>query len=302
MKANSGMEKLLAKEEFVVIASIGIPRGADLKPLEEGYKLLENKVDAFYIPDNPGANVHLLGLAAAVHLQKLGGETVLELNCRDRNRIAMQSYILGAAALGVTNLLCSTGDHQTLGNFRGTKRVYDMDMVQAIQVLKGMRDEKKFSNGEEVPQPPSIFIGAEVNPFADPFEFRATLMAKKVEAGANFVQTRGVFDLERFGQWMELLRQQELHQKVPILAGIIPLVSVEQAKDLQQAPGMMLPDSIIERLESSDKPEEEGIKIAGEIIAQVKKIEGVRGVVLHADGVERLVPNLIKQGGLSSKA
>ena len=294
MKANSGLEKLLAKEQFVVIAGIGLPRGVDLKPLDEIYKLLEKKVDAFYIPDNPGANVHLLGLAAAVHLQKLGGEMVLELNCRDRNRIAIQSYILGAAALGITNLLCSTGDHQSLGNFRGAKRVYDMDLVQAIQVLKGMRDEKRFSNGEGVTQPPSILIGAEVNPFADPFEFRAALMAKKVEAGADFVQTRGVFDLDRFGRWLDLVGQQELLQKAPILAGVIPLVSVEQAKALQEAPGTILPDSIINRLESSSKPEEEGIKIAGEIISQVKKMKGVRGVVLHAEGMERLVPDIIK--------
>jgi len=302
MKPNSGLEKLLAKKEFVIIAGIGIPRGADFKPLEEGYKLLDKKVDAFYIPDNPGANVQLLGLAAAAHIQKLGGEAVLELNCRDRNRIAIQSYILGAAALGIANLLCSAGDHQTLGSFRGAKRVYDIDLVQAIQVAKVMRDEKKFSNGEEIPQPPSILIGAEVNPFADPFDFRVTLMAKKVEAGADFVQTRGVFDLERFGQWMERVRQQELHQKTPILAGITPLVSVEQAKALQEARGMMVPDSIIKRLESSDKPEEEGIKIAGEIIAQVKKMEGVVGVVLHVGGMESLVPDLIKQGGLSKKA
>ena len=293
MSTNSGLKKLLAKEEFVVIAGIGIPRGADLKPLEERYKLLEKKVNAFYIPDNPGANVHLLGMAAAVHLQKLGGETVLELNCRDRNRIAIQSSILGAAALGIPNLLFSTGDHQTLGNFRGAKRVYDVDLTQAIQIAREMRDEKKFSNGEELAQPPAIFIGAEVNPFADPFEFRPALMAKKVEAGSDFVQTRAVFDLERFGKWIKLVRQQEPLQKIPILAGIIPLVSLEQAKALQEAPGMMVPDSLIQRLESSGKPEEEGIKIAKEIIAQVKKMEGVRGIVLHAGGMESLVSQLI---------
>ncbi len=293
MSANSGLKKLLDKGEFVIIAGIGIPRGADFKTLEERYKLSEKKVNAFYIPDNPGANVHLLGLAAAVHLQKLGGETVLELNCRDRNRIAIQSSILGAAALGIPNLLFSTGDHQTLGNFRGAKRVYDVDLTQAIQIARGMRDEKKFSNGEEVEHPPSIFIGAEVNPFADPLEFRPALMAKKVEAGADFVQTRAVFDLERFGKWIKLVRQQESLQKTSILAGIMPLVSVEHARALREAPGMMVPDSLIQRLESSSKPDEEGIKIAKEIITQVKKMEGVRGIVLHASGMESLIPQLI---------
>ena len=239
--------------------------------------------------------------SACLVLKGMGLDPVMQMVCRDRNRIAIQSDILGAAALGINNLLCLSGDHQKFGDHPTAKNVFDIDSIQLIQTVKRMRDEGKFISGEEIKGKPNIFIGCAENPFADPFEIRALRLAKKAAAGAQFVQTQCVFNVEKFEKWMEMVRDLGVHEKMYILAGITPMKSIGMARYMKNSvPGMDVPEEQIERLKGvpKEKVAEEGIKIAVETIERVRAIKGVAGVHIMAIEWEDRVPEIVKAAGL----
>jgi methylenetetrahydrofolate reductase (NADPH) len=301
MKTESRLEKVLDKGAFAVTSECGPPRGADPDVIREKGKLLKGVVDAANITDCQTSVVRMSSLASCLILKEMGFDPILQMVTRDRNRIAIQSDILGAAALGINNMLCLSGDHQRFGDHPQAKNVYDIDSIQLIMTVKKMRDEGKFLNDEELTKPPKLFIGAAANPFADPFEIRALRLAKKVAAGVQFIQTQCIFNLDRFAEWMRQVVDMGLHEKVAILAGVTPLKSVGMGKYMKNlVPGMDVPDAIIERLKGVEKEKqaEEGIKICIESIQLLKEMEGVRGVHIMAIEWEEKVKEIAEGAGL----
>ena len=301
MKTESRLEKVLEKGAFAVTSECGPPRGADPDVIREKGKLLKGVVDAANITDCQTSVVRMSSFASCLILKEMGFDPILQMVTRDRNRIAIQSDILGAAALGINNMLCLSGDHQRFGDHPQAKNVYDIDSIQLIMTVKKMRDEGKFLNDEELTKPPKLFIGAAANPFADPFEIRALRLAKKVAAGVQFIQTQCIFNLDRFAEWMRQVVDMGLHEKVAILAGVTPLKSVGMGKYMKNlVPGMDVPDAIIERLKGVEKEKqaEEGIKICIESIQRLKEMEGVRGVHIMAIEWEEKVKEIAEGAGL----
>ncbi len=301
MKSASRLEKVLEKGEFAVTSECGPPRGADAEVIRKKGELLRDVVDAVNVTDNQTSVVRMSSAASCFILKGMGLDPVLQMVTRDRNRIAIQSDILGAAAVGVNNILCLSGDHQVFGDHPKAKNVYDMDSIQLIHSVKTMRDEGKFIEGEEIKPPPKLFIGAACNPFADPFEIRVPRLAKKAAAGVDFIQTQCIYNLDKFEEWMKGVRDRGLHEKVYILAGVTPMKSVGMAKYMKNmVPGMDVPDEIIERLKGVDKEKraEEGIKICIETIQRLREIEGVSGVHIMAIEWEEKVEEIVKGAGL----
>ncbi|MGR3317890.1 MAG: methylenetetrahydrofolate reductase [Candidatus Anammoxibacter sp.] len=299
--SESNLEKLLKKGEFVVTGELGPPRDADRSVIEKKAKILKGSADAFNITDCQTAVVRMSSIAAGAILVDMGLEPIIQMTCRDRNRIAIQSDLLGAAAIGAKNLLCLTGDHQKFGDHPAAKGVFDLDSIQLIQMVKEMRDDKKLQSGEKIDVEPRLFIGAAANPFADPFHFRAVRLGKKVNAGADFIQTQIVYNVKRFKDWMKIVRDMGLHEKVSILAGVAPFKSGGMAKYMKNSvPGMEVPDELIDRMVKAKKEvkREEGIKICVEIIEQVREIEGVAGVHIMAIEWEEAVPIISEKAGL----
>ncbi|MBN2318583.1 MAG: methylenetetrahydrofolate reductase [Acidobacteria bacterium] len=304
VKTKSNIERLLEKGEFVVTSECGPPRGSDAEAVRKKGNLLKGVVDGVNVTDNQTSVVRMSSLSSCIILKEMGFDPIWQLVCRDRNRIAIQSDILGAAALGINNLLCLSGDHQSFGDNPKAKNVYDIDSIQLIYTAKTLRDEGKFLGGDEVKGAPMLFIGAAENPFADPFEIRALRLGKKVKAGAEFIQTQCIYNVEKFSKWMEEVRERGLHEKCAILAGVTPLKSAGMAKYMKKnVPGMDVPDSLIERLSAVPKENqaEEGIKICVEMIQQLKEIEGVRGVHIMAIEWEEKVAEIVKAAGLSPR-
>jgi len=301
MTSESHLEKMLEQGEFAVTSECGPPRGADAEVIKKKGALLKGTVDAINVTDNQTSVVRMSSLSSCVLLTQIGLEATLQMVTRDRNRIAIQSDILGAAALGINNILCLSGDHQKFGDHSTAKNVYDIDSIHLIQTVKHMRDEGKFLGGEELKGIPKLFIGAAANPFADPFESRVVRLAKKVAAGVQFIQTQCIFNLERFAQWMEQVRDRGLHEKVHILGGVTPMKSVGMANYMKKmVPGMDVPDALIARIKGveKDKRAEEGVKIAIETIEQLKEMEGVHGVHIMAIEWEEMVPRIAEEAGL----
>ena len=302
MKAGSNLEKILQAGHFAVTAELGPPRGTDIAIVEKKAGQLRGAVDAVNITDNQSAMVHMSSIACAALLVKQGVEPVMQMTCRDRNRIAIQSDILGASALGIKNILCISGDHHSLGDQPGAKNVYDIDSTQLVALAKRLRDEKRIlASDEELRGEIPLFIGAAANPFASPLELRAGLLAKKAAAGADFAQTQCVFDVGMFAGWMEKVRCLGVHMNCDILAGVIPLKSFRMARYMvDNVPGIVIPDSILQRMEAvpKEKAAAEGIRICCEIIRQVKEIEGVAGVHIMAIEWEHRIPDIVSQAGL----
>ncbi|MCL5075472.1 MAG: methylenetetrahydrofolate reductase [Chloroflexi bacterium] len=301
LKSDSRLERILRSGAFAITAELGPPKSAEASVVCNKAALLRGYADAINITDNQTAIVRLSSIAGGTILVSLGLEPVIQMTCRDRNRIAMQSDLLGAWALGMRNVLCLTGDHQKFGNHPGAKNVFDLDSIQLIQMVKDMRDEAKFQCGETMSVPPRFFIGAAENPFADPFEFRALRLAKKVAAGADFIQTQLVYNVKKFARWMAMVRDLGLHERVFILAGVGPIKSVGVARYMKNnVPGLDVPDEIVERMASVPKGEAkaEGIKICVEIIDQVRQIEGVAGVHIMAIEWEEAVAQIATEAGL----
>jgi methylenetetrahydrofolate reductase (NADPH) len=238
-------------------------------------------------------------LAACAIVKQAGVDPVMQMTVRDRNRIAIQSDILGAVALGIGNLLCLSGDHQKFGNHPEAKNVHDIDSMQLLQVAAQMRDDAKFLSGDKVSGGVKLLIGAAANPFADPFEFRPIRLEKKVRAGADFIQTQGVFDIERFAEYMELVRQRGLHEQTHILAGIIPMKSAGMARYMRDyVAGLTVPNELVKRMEDAADPKEEGVQISLELIERLRDMEGVDGVHIMAVAWEDIVPVVVERAGL----
>jgi methylenetetrahydrofolate reductase (NADPH) len=301
MKSGSRLERILAAKHFAVTGELGPPRGADANAIREKAKHLRGNVDAVNVTDNQTAMVRMSSWAASVLAIQEGLEPNYQMVCRDRNRIAMQSDILGACALGIRNILCLSGDHPKFGDHPKSKGVFDIDSVQLVAMVKKMRDEGKFLGGEAISVKPEMFIGAAANPFAQPFEFRALRLAKKAEAGADFVQTQCIFNMERFREFMKQANDLGLPERVHILAGITPMKSLGMAKYMQKnVPGMDVPDSIIRRLEGVDKKQQadEGIRISCEQIEELRKTPGVAGIHLMPIEWEHRVPEIVERAKL----
>ena len=301
MKTNSKIEKIWDSGGFIVTSECGPPRGADGDVVRRKGEFLRGVVDGVNVTDNQTSVVRMSSLSACVILKGMGLEPILQMVCRDRNRIALQSDILGAAALGINNILCLSGDHQKFGDHPQGKNVYDIDSVQLIQTVCRMRDEGKFLGGDEIKGKPVIFIGAAENPFADPFEIRAARLGKKVKAGCQFIQTQCIYNMEKFSRWMEMVCDRGLHEKCAILAGVTPMKSVGMARYMKNnVPGMDVPDDMIERMKGTpkEKQAEEGIKICVESIEKLKEMPGVRGIHIMAIEWEEKVAEIVKAAGL----
>ncbi|MBE0415443.1 MAG: methylenetetrahydrofolate reductase [Dehalococcoidia bacterium] len=299
MKAGTNLEKVLASGGFAVTAEVGPPRGAVPSVIQRKGELLKPFCDALNVTDNQTAIVRMSSLSGCILLKQLGVDPVMQMVCRDRNRIAIQSDILGAMALGIGNILCLSGDYQSFGDHPTAKSVYDLDSIQLIQMLRQMRDEKKFLSGEKISGEVALFIGAAENPYADPFEYRVLRLARKVKAGADFIQTQAVFDVGKFAKWMEMVTDRRLDKAVHILAGVIPIRSVGMARYMRdKVPGISVPDEIVTRMEDAKDAREEGLKISLEIIGQIKDIPGVHGIHIMAIGWEDIVPTIVERAGL----
>ncbi len=301
MKAGSNLEKILAAGKFAVTGELGPPKGADVSVVERKANLLRGNVDSINVTDNQTAIVRMSSIAVSALLQRMGLEPNMQMVCRDRNRIAMQSDIFGAYALGIRNILCLSGDHQKFGNHPTAKNVFDLDSIQLIQTVKMMRDDHKLLSGDEIEGAPAMFIGAAANPFADPFEFRVIRLAKKVAAGVDFIQTQCIYDMDKFERFMKMVRDRGLHEKAHILAGVTPLKSVGMARYMKdKVAGMEVPDEIIARMKAAgkEKAREEGIRICVEQIQRLKQIEGVHGIHLMAIEWEDVVHSIVEQAGL----
>jgi methylenetetrahydrofolate reductase (NADH) len=298
---DSGLEKILRSGQFAVTGECGPPRSADGDVVKEKAALLKGNADAFNITDNQTSVVRMSSISASVLMMQEGLEPVMQMVCRDRNRIAIQSDILGAAALGVKNMLCLSGDHQKFGDHPEAKNVFDIDSIQLIRTVRMMRDEGKLLGGEEMKVPPRIFVGAAANPFADPFSIRVPRLAKKVNAGVEFIQTQCIFNLEKFSEWMKGVTDRGLHEKVFILGGVTPFKSFGMAKYMGKfVPGMDVPDALLQRMKDTPKENqaEEGIKIAVETIQQLREMDGVAGVHIMAIEWEEKVGEIAEKAGL----
>ena len=301
MKTNSVIEKVLEQGGFVVTSECGPPRGSDPEVIRRKGELLRGVVDGVNVTDNQTSVVRMSSLSACVILKGMGLEPILQMVCRDRNRIALQSDLLGAAALGISNVLCLSGDHQKFGDHPQGKNVYDIDSVQLIQTVCRLRDEGKFIGGDEVKGRPMLFVGAAENPFADPFEIRAARLGKKVKAGCEFIQTQCVYNVERFARWMEMVCERGLHERCGILAGVTPFKSAGMANYMKKnVPGMDIPDDMIARMKgvAKEKQAEEGIRICVETIERLREIPGVRGIHIMAIEWEEKVAEIVKAAGL----
>ncbi len=301
MKSGSRLERVLEAGHFAFTSELGPPQGANVEAIRKKAGYLKGITDMVNITDNQTAVVRMASWAAALIAIQEGLEPNFQMVCRDRNRIAMQSDILGAYAHGIRNMLCLSGDHQQFGNHPFTKGVFDIDSIQLVQMVKRMRDDKKFLNGDDIDGAPQLFIGAAANPFAEPFEWRVHRLAKKISAGADFIQTQCIYDMKLFREWMKQASDMGLTEKVHILAGVTPLKSAGMARYMaNNVSGITIPDDIIDRMAKAPKGAgaEEGIKICLEQIEEMKQIKGLHGVHLMAIEWEHRVPEIAERAKL----
>ncbi|EKD37548.1 MAG: hypothetical protein ACD_75C01093G0002 [uncultured bacterium] len=301
MKTESRLEKILAAGHLAVTSECGPPRGCQPGHLIEKAKYLEGIVDAVNVTDNQTAMVRMSSLAASFIIKQQGLNPLFQVTCRDRNRLAMQADIIGAYSMGIDTMLCLSGDHTKFGDHPMAMNVHDIDSVQMIQMVRDMRDKGIFQGGAEIKGPPKMFIGAAANPFADPFELRVMRLAKKIAAGADFIQTQCIFNVPKFEKWMEGVRERGLHKKCYILAGVTPCKSLGAAKYMaNRVPGMDVPKEIVDRMASvpKEKQAEEGVTICVETIEKLKKIEGVAGIHIMAIEWEEKVQEICERAGL----
>lgn len=298
-----GLAIALAERRFAVTAELGPPRGADPDALARKAALLRGWVDAVNVTDNQGARVRMSSLGAAVLAERAGVSPVMQLTCRDRNRMALQADLLAAGALGVPHVLLLTGDHPRLGDHPEAKPVFDLDGVQLTWLARTLRDDGELLSGEKLTARPQWMIGTVENPFAPPLSIRAERLAKKVSAGAEFAQTQYVFDIEVFAQWMARLRDMGVTQQCAVLAGVGPIRSLRMLEFLRTVPGVNVPDEVEHRLRGvpEDRVGEEGIRLCAETIQRLAEVPGVAGVHVMAFGFERGVPEILERAGLGRR-
>jgi methylenetetrahydrofolate reductase (NADPH) len=301
MRSGSNLEKILTKGLFAVTGELSPPKGNDVNAVKRKSDRLRGTVDAINVTDNQAAIVRMSSIATSILLVQMGLEPVLQMTTRDRNRIAIQSDIFGATTFGIKNIFCLTGDHQSFGNQADAKNVHDLDSIQLIDCVRTMRDRGTLLGGEEAIEGEiKLFIGAAENPFADPLEFRATRLGKKVAAGVDFIQTQCTYDMNRFKEWMKMVQDRGLHEKVAILAGVSPLTSdriINQYKK-RNLPGVSIPDALIDRILQAKTPDEEGMTVCIEQIKELKEVKGIRGIhVMGVDSEDRIA-HIVKGAGL----
>lgn len=313
LKSGSNLERVLAAGHFAVTGELGPPRSINKEFVTKRIDMMKDHVDAANLTDNQTGIVRLSSIATGILLAQNGLEPVIQMTCRDRNRLAIQSDLMGANVHGVQNVLCLSGDHQSFGNHPGAKNVHDVDSMQLIRMVRDMRDENRFQCGDEIKGGgPRLFIGAAASPFSSPIEHRPLRLAKKVIAGADFVQTQMIFDMGQFREYMKRVVDLGLHEKVSILAGVGPLKSTPMAKFLNdQVPGIVVPDDCMRRMEGAVKGVDsddkiamrdawraEGIKLCVEQIQEVREIEGVAGVHIMAILWEAAIAPIVEAAGL----
>ncbi len=305
LNAATKLEKVLTAGEFALTVEIGPPRGPNPEPVRQKAALLAGLADAYNVTDNQTAVVRMSSIAGAKILLDQGLEPVMQMTCRDRNRIAMQSDLLGASALGLRNVLAISGDHQSasaggkLNGHPGAKSVFDIDSIQLLSVIKGLRDQAVQAGGDSITEPAPFFIGAAWTPLGPPVEFRVTRLAKKIAAGADFIQTQAVYDMDAFGRQLALAHDQGLTEKAFILPGIIVPRSAGMLNYMNRSvPGVVVPQELIDRMKQASDPQAEGIKITLELIEAVRALPGAAGVHLQAIEAEELLPEIIEAAGL----
>ncbi|MEJ5360025.1 MAG: methylenetetrahydrofolate reductase [Desulfobacterales bacterium] len=303
-KTPSRLEKILRAGHLAVTSECGPPRGSDIRHLVQKAETIRRHVDAVNITDNQTSVCRLCSLAACIRLKLMGLEPVLQMVVRDRNRIALQSDILGAASFDIHNILCLSGDHQRFGDHAQGQNVFDLDSMQLLQTVRRMRDEGRFLGGDPIERPPAMFVGAAENPFADPFEIRVPRLAKKIAAGAEFIQTQCIYNVERFERWMQGVRDRGLHEQAFILAGVTPLKSAGMARYMKnKVPGMDVPDEVVKRMAGvpKDRQAEEGITLCVETIQRLKEVPGIAGFHIMAIEWEERVPEIVERAGLAPR-
>ena len=301
LKSDSRLERVLRSGRFAVTAELNPPDSADPQAVYERALVLASVCDAINATDASGAHVHMSSVAVCALLTRAGYEPVLQVSCRDRNRIAIQGDLLGAAALGVQNVLCLTGDGVQVGDQPEAKPVFDLDSITLLRTAQILRDRGEFLSGRKLESPPRLFLGAAENPFVPPHDFRPLRLGKKVEAGADFIQTQFCFDVARLRQFMKAVRDLGLHERVFILVGVGPLRSAKAAEWIRsKVPGVVIPDAVIHRLRGvpEDRQRHEGRQICLEIIQEIREIPGVHGVHVMAYRQEHLVAEIIEEAGL----
>jgi methylenetetrahydrofolate reductase (NADPH) len=293
------LERVLRAGAFAVTAEISPPDSADPNEVYERASLFDGYVDAINATDGSGANCHMSSVGMCALLTRRGYAMVLQVSARDRNRIAIQGDVLGAAAMGVYNILCLTGDGVDVGDHPEAKPVFDVDCMSMLSMVRGMRDDGQFLSGRKLSRPPNVFLGAAANPFAPPFDYRPLRLEKKVAAGAQFVQTQYCYDMDMFRSYMAAVRDAGTHERVFILAGVGPLASARSAEWIRSnVPGIHIPDSVIRRLKGADDQKEEGVRICVDMINELREIEGVHGVHIMAFRQEHRVGEIVERSGV----
>ena len=293
------LERVLRSGKFAVTAEIAPPDSADAEAVYERASAFDGCVDAINATDGSGANCHMSSVGVCSLLTRKGYAMVMQVSCRDRNRIAIQGDVLGAAAMGVTNILCLTGDGVQAGDQPNAKPVFDLDCISLLQTVTVMRDQGEFLSGRELTTPPRVFLGAAANPFGPPLDYRPVRLEKKINAGAQFVQTQYCFDLEQLRNYMTQVRDMGLTERCYILVGVGPMPSARTAGWIRDnVPGVHIPDPVIKRLLSAQDQREEGVRICVEMIQAVREIEGVHGVHIMAYKQEERVREIVGESGV----
>ena len=293
------LERVLRRGEFAVTAELNPPDSADPQDVSDRAAIFEGWVDGINAVDASGANCHMSSVGICALLTRMGYAPIMQIACRDKNRIAIQGDVLGAAAMGVANIMCLTGDGVQAGDQPGAKPVFDLDCMSLLETVRIMRDNSKFLSGRKLTTPPKVFLGAAINPFVPPYDFRPFRLAKKIEAGAQFVQSQYCFDVPMFREYMKKVRDLGLDEKCYILVGVGPMASAKTAKWIRSnVPGIHIPDAIIKRLEGAEDQKKEGKQLCIDIINEVKEIEGVSGVHVMAYRQEEYVAEIVHESGV----
>ncbi|CAD7023012.1 methylenetetrahydrofolate reductase [Pseudorhizobium endolithicum] len=293
------LERVLRCGEFAVTAELNPPDSANPQDVYDRAAVFDGWVDGINAVDASGANCHMSSVGICALLTRMGYAPIMQIACRDRNRIAIQGDVLGASAMGVQNILCLTGDGVQAGDQPGAKPVFDLDCMSLLSTVRTMRDEAKFLSGRKLTSPPQVFLGAAINPFAPPYDFRPYRLAKKIEAGAQFVQSQYCFDVPMFRDYMTKVRDLGLHEECFILVGVGPLASAKTARWIRSnVPGIHIPDSVIARLEGADDQKREGKQLCIDIINEVKEIQGVAGIHVMAYRQEEYVAEIVHESGV----
>lgn len=293
------LERILRRGEFAVTAELNPPDSANPEDVYDRAKVFDGWVDGINAVDASGANCHMSSVGICALLTRMGYAPIMQIACRDKNRIAIQGDVLGAAAMGVQNILCLTGDGIGTGDQPAAKPVFDLDSIGLLTTIRTMRDEHRFLSGRKITNPPTLFLGAAINPFAPPADFRALHLAKKIEAGAQFVQSQYCYDVAMLRDFMQRVRDLGLDEKCFILVGVGPLASARTARWMKNnVPGVHIPDSVIRRIEGAADQKAEGKRLCIDIINEVKEIKGVRGIHVMAYRQEEYVAEIVHESGV----